>query len=79
MQPSETLVLPYLIDGHPKNISVKLFENWSFGLGIDVVLKISILSSGGYLDYRSKTVLAILLGYQLGINSMKSESNGSRV
>ena len=28
MQPSGT-ILAYLVEGHPRNISVKLFENWS--------------------------------------------------
>ena len=36
MQPS-TPILAYLVEGHPKNISVKLYENWSIGLGADIV------------------------------------------
>ena len=36
MQPSET-ILAYLVKGHPKNISMKLFLNWSIGLGGDII------------------------------------------
>ena len=36
MQPSGTM-LAYLVLGHPRNISVKLFENWSIGLGGDII------------------------------------------
>ena len=35
MQPTET-ILAYLVEGHPRNTSVKLFENWSIGLGVDI-------------------------------------------
>ena len=36
VQPSRT-ILAHLVEGHPRNISVKLFENWSIGLGVDVI------------------------------------------
>ena len=36
MQPSRT-ILAYLVESHPRNISVKLFENWSVGLGVDII------------------------------------------
>ena len=36
MQLSGT-ILAYLVEGHPINISVKLFENWSIGLGVDCI------------------------------------------
>ena len=29
--------LAYLAEGHPRNISVKLFENWSICLGVDII------------------------------------------
>ena len=30
-------ILAILVEGHPRNISVKLFENWSIGLGEDII------------------------------------------
>ena len=36
VQPSTT-ILAYLVEGHPRNISTKLFENWSIGLGADII------------------------------------------
>ena len=37
MLPSGT-ILAYLVkEGHPRNFSVKLFENWSIGLGEDII------------------------------------------
>ena len=36
MQPSIT-ILAYLVEGHKRNISMKLFENWSIGLGADII------------------------------------------
>ena len=36
VQPTGT-ILAYLVESHPKNISVKLFENWSIGLGVDII------------------------------------------
>ena len=36
VQPSIT-ILAYLVEGHPRHISVKLFENWSTGLGVDII------------------------------------------
>ena len=36
VQPSTT-ILAYLVEGHPRDISVKLFENWSIGLGADII------------------------------------------
>ena len=74
MQPSGT-ILPYLVEGHPRNISVKLFENWSIVLEGDIIYRFffSIFSSGSYLVYRSGTILPILVGSQLGIIPVKSE------
>ena len=74
MQPSRT-ILAYLVEGHPRNISVILFENWSTGLGIDIISRFFIFSSGSNLVYRSETILPILGGSQLGIIPVKSESN----
>ena len=51
VQPSRT-ILAYLVEGHPRNISVKLFENWSTGLGVDIK-DFSILDSGSHLVYLS--------------------------
>ena len=34
VQPSTT-ILAYLVEGHPRDISVKLFENQSIGLGAE--------------------------------------------
>ena len=34
VQLSETILI-YLVEGQPRNISVKLFENWSIDLGGD--------------------------------------------
>ena len=36
MQPSRT-ILANLVDSYPRNISLKLFENLSIGLGVDVI------------------------------------------
>ena len=36
VQPSGT-ILAYLVEGHARNISVKFFENWSIGLGGDII------------------------------------------
>ena len=36
MQPSGT-ILAYLVEGRPRNISVNIFENWSIGLGEDII------------------------------------------
>ena len=36
VQPSTT-ILAYLVEGHPRNITVKLLENWSIGLGADII------------------------------------------
>ena len=36
VQQSETIIA-YLVEGHPRNISVKLFENWSNGLGVNII------------------------------------------
>ena len=36
MKQSRT-ILAYLVEGQPTNISVKLFKNWSIGLGIDII------------------------------------------
>ena len=30
-------ILAYLVEGHPRNNSMKLFENWSTGLGANIV------------------------------------------
>ena len=39
MQPS-TIILAHLVEGPPRNISMKLFENWSIGLGAEYHLKV---------------------------------------
>ena len=36
VQSSET-ILVYLVEGYLRNIYVKLFENWSIGLGEDII------------------------------------------
>ena len=36
VQPSTT-IFANLVEGHPKSISVKSFENWSIGLGTDII------------------------------------------
>ena len=36
VEPSTT-ILAYLVESHPRNISMKLFENWSTGLGADII------------------------------------------
>ena len=75
MQPSGT-ILAYLVEGRPRNISVNIFENWSIGLGEDIIQRFfSIFSSGRHLVYRSRTILSILEGSQLGIIPVKSVSN----
>ena len=53
--------LSILVEGHPSNISLKLFCNLPIGLGGDVVYKdFSIFSSDGHFVQRSRTILAIL-------------------
>ena len=55
-------ILAILVEGHPRNISVKLFWNRPIGLGEDVVLLVfSIFSSGGHFVQQSRTILAILV------------------
>ena len=66
MQPSGT-ILAYVVEGHHRNISVKLFENWFIGL--------RDFSSGSHLVYRKRKILSILVGSQLGSIPVKSESN----
>ena len=66
MQPSGT-IYAYLVEGDPRNISVKLFANWSISLGVGIILKVFfIFSSGSHLAYWSGTILPILVGSQLG-------------
>ena len=36
VQQSE-IILAYLVVGHPRKGSVKLFKNWSIGLGVDII------------------------------------------
>ena len=36
-------ILAYLVEGHRRNISTKLYENWSFGLGADIIQKFFFL------------------------------------
>ena len=36
MQPGST-ILAYLVEGHTRNISVKLSEKWSIGIGIEII------------------------------------------
>ena len=43
MHPSTT-ILAYSVEGHLRDISVKLFKNWSIGLGADIISKFSIFS-----------------------------------
>ena len=55
-------ILAILVEGHPRNISVKLFWNQPIGLGEDVDLGVfSIFSSGGHFVQQSRTILAILI------------------
>ena len=56
-------------------MSVKLFENWPNGIGVNIIQRFSIFSSGSHLVYRSGKILSILVGSQLGIIPVKSESN----
>ena len=61
VQQSRT-ILAILVEGHPRNISVKLLLNQLIGLGEDVVLGVfSVFSSGGHFVQRSGTILAILV------------------
>ena len=53
---------------------MKLFENWSIGLGVDISVRFFFFKSDSHLVYRSGTILPILVGSQLGIISVKSES-----
>ena len=69
VQPS-TAILAYLVEGCPRNITTKLFENWSIGLGADI-----IFSSGSHLVYQSGTILPILVGSHLGNIPVKFESH----
>ena len=39
VQPSIT-ILAYLVESHPRNISMKLFENWFIGQGAEYHLKV---------------------------------------
>ena len=70
MQPSET-ILAYLAEDHPRNTSVKLFENWSIGLEKISFKGFSIFRSGSHLGI----ILPISVGSQVGIIPVKSESN----
>ena len=36
---TSTTILAYLVEGQPRDIPVKLFENWSTGLGADTIYK----------------------------------------
>ena len=77
MQPSRG-ILAYLVEGHPRNISVKLFENCFFLALEEISFKcFSILSSGSHLVYRSGTNLSNLVGSHLGNIPVKSESKWS--
>ena len=55
--------------GHSRNIFMKLFANWSIGLGVDIILScffFSFFSSCSHLVYRSEKISAILVGSHLG-------------
>ena len=74
MQPSTT-ILAYLVEGHPKNISLKLFENRSFGIRSRYHFKSFLFfSSGSHLVYQSGTILSTLVGSLLANIPVKSES-----
>ena len=34
---SSRAILANMVEGHPRNMSVKLFENWSIGLGVGII------------------------------------------
>ena len=38
MQPGE-IILSHLVEDHPENVSVKIFENWSIGLGVNNIYR----------------------------------------
>ena len=55
-----------LVEGHPRNLPVKLFQNRCTGKGGEVVKSFfSIFSSGGHLVQQSGTVLAVLVDTHL--------------
>ena len=66
--------LRILVQSHPRNITMKLSENWSTGLRGDVI-RFSIFSSGSHLVYQSGTSLPILVGSHLGNIPVISESH----
>ena len=53
--------LAILVEGHPKNISVKPFWNLAVGLRGDVFKGFSIFSSDGHFVQQSGTILATLV------------------
>ena len=54
------MILAILVEGHPRNISVKLFLNRSIGLEMSYK-GFSIFSSGGHFVQWSERILAILV------------------
>ena len=64
-----------MVEGHLSNIPMK-FNGIGQGVQEDLTFKdFSIFSSGGHLVYRSRTILAILVGSHLGNIPMKFESH----
>ena len=49
-------ILAILVMGHERNISVKVFRNWSIGLGEMSFKGFSIFSSGGHFVQQSGTI-----------------------
>ena len=78
MQPSGT-ILAYFVEGHPRNISVKLLKivYWPRSR-YHLKFFFSIFSSGSNLVYQNGTILSILVGGHLGNISEKFESHWSK-
>ena len=74
VQPSIT-ILAYLVEGHARNISMKLFENWSLASEQISFKCFYIFSSGGHFVYQSGKILPILVGSHLGNIPVRSISN----
>ena len=73
LQPSTT-IFAYLVEGHSRNISMKLFEDPLSKEQISFK-SFSIFSSGSHLVYQSGTILPILVESHLGNIPVKSESH----
>ena len=50
-----------MVEGHPRNLPVQLFQNRCTSSGRELVISFSIFSSGGHLVQWSGTVCAILV------------------